>query len=631
MKKENTSISEIEKRLLVSLRTTLSQLYPSGKVEGKEFKIGNVEGDAGGSLSINLSTGLWADFAAGPKGRILKFFAYRNGNDFVKGLDEVRKILKMPPAPASNKYKRPPKDWLEDVDYDSPPIKYLMKSRGIPRAILSACKVRTKDNAYIFIGHDEENKLCYAQYTERTKDGDKKVSFSKKSKLPLWGMHTMRSLNIDGSVIITEGVIDAMTFRAAGMFAVSIPSGINNTDWIEHSFNWLSQFETIYLCLDYDEAGQAHIAEIAGRLGIYRCKKVILPAKDANEVMLSNPDNWTQLLKDALKESNDFSPEKRVRPNDIKDRVLQAIQEGPIKDQGDLLLGWYFEPSPLVKNPLNFRIRPHEYTVWSGYAGGGKSTMLFQLVAYSIFVLGQKVALASLEEPVEKVIITILTQTLGVFPDAESKLFDKAYKILNEHLIVFNELGLSPLDEILEFFEFAVKKDGVKHCILDSIMCTDIDVDGDKAEVNAKIKQIIQSLNNTKAHYHIVAHCTKGDDEDFGSIPKMRDIKGIQEITARAHNVIIVWRNKIKEASLEKSVHDRAHDSDFKIAEVQRKQREQFDAIIKISKNRNGKSLGQIRVWFDQNSNRYRPCYDTAGDIPYFSVTEPSGKNNDPY
>jgi twinkle protein len=619
MKKEKTSISEIEKRLLVSLGTILPQLYPNGRVEGKEFSIGNVEGDAGGSLKINLNTGLWADFAAGPKGRILKFFAYRNGNDFVKGLDEVRKILRLPPVPASNKYKRPPKDWLEDVDYDSKPIKYLTKERGIPRAILSACKVRTKGDEYIFLGHDEDNKLCYAQYTKRVGD-DKEVRFSKKSKLPLWGMHTMRTLNTDGHVIITEGVIDAMTFRSAGMYAVSIPSGINNTDWIEHSWNWLSQFETIYLCLDYDEAGQDAILEIAGRLGIYRCKKVILPFKDANEVMLKNPDSWTQLLKDAITESADFTPEKRVKPMDIRDRVIQAIQEGPIQDQGDLLLGWYFEPSQLVKKPLNFRVRPHEYTVWSGYAGGGKSTFLFQFVAYSIFVLGQKVALASLEVPVEEVIITILTQAIGIFPDYDSKIFEKAYKILDDHLIVFNELGLSPLDEVLEFFEFAVKKDGVKHCILDSIMCTDIDVDGAKELVNEKMKQIIQSLNNTKAHYHIVAHCTKGDDEDFGTIPKMKDIKGIQEITARAHNVIIVWRNKIKEASLEKTIHQRGQDSDFKIAEMQQKQRDQFDAILKVVKNRKGKKLGQVRMWFDQDTNRYRPCPEVTGDIPYFGA-----------
>lgn len=622
MKKQSTSISEIEKRLLAVLKTTLSSIYPHGKVEGREFHLGDVDGNPGKSLSINLTTGLWGEFSGGPQGRILKFFAYRNGNDFVKGLDEVRRILKMPPVPASNKYKRPVKDWLEDVDYKSGPMRYLINERGISRSILSACKVRANDSEYIFIGHDEDNKLCYAQYTKRTPDGEKHVRFSKKSKLPLWGMHTMRSLSIDGTVIITEGVIDAMTFRSAGMFAVSIPSGINNTDWIEHSWNWLSQFETIYLCLDYDEAGQKEIDAVAGRLGIHRCKKMILPAKDANQVMLTNKENWAQLLKDAYREALDFSPEKRVRAGDIKDRVMQAIAEGPIKDTGDLLLGWHFEASKLVRRPLNFRVRPHEYTVWSGYAGGGKSTFLFQLAAYNIFCLGQKVALASLEEPVEKVITTILTQALGGFPNIDDSTFEKAYKIIDENLIVFNELGLSSLDEILEFFEFAVKKDGVQHCILDSIMCTDIDVDGDKAEVNDKVKQIIQSLNSTRAHYHIVAHCTKGDDEDFQTMPKMRDIKGIQEITARAHNVIIVWRNKVKEASLEKSIHDRAHDSDFKIAEVERKQRDQFDAILKIVKNRNGKKTGQIRLWFNPDCDRYRPFPEESGDVAYFPFTE---------
>jgi putative DNA primase/helicase len=41
----------------------LPEWFPAGRKVGREFKIGNLQGDAGDSLSVNLDTGLWADFA----------------------------------------------------------------------------------------------------------------------------------------------------------------------------------------------------------------------------------------------------------------------------------------------------------------------------------------------------------------------------------------------------------------------------------------------------------------------------------------------------------------------------------------------------------------------------------------
>jgi twinkle protein len=619
MKPKDTTLDDIEKKLLGSLRETLTALYPKGRVEGSELVLGDISGESGKSLKINLKTGLWADFSRGQSGRILKLFAYRNGGDFKKGMDEVRQLLKLPPVPASNKFKRPKKDWEDDTDFALKPMRYLMRERKIPRDVLVESGVKATATDYIFTGYDEDRKLCYAQYISRASDGDKKVRFSpgnNQARLCLWGMHSMRDLSTDGSVVITEGVIDALTFRAADIYAVSIPSGVSNTDWIDHSWNWLNQFTTIYLCLDYDEAGQAKIAEIAGRLGIYRCKRVIIVDKDANQCLLNHPDNWSQLLKKALHDAKDFSPGKRVTARDIRSAVDLAISEGPIAEQGELLLGWHFKPTEFNKNPLNFRFRPSEQTIWGGYAGGGKTTLLLQHLAYCMFVLGEKVAIASLEEPVEKVVITIITQALGYFPDPSSKEYAQAFDVINDRLIIFNELGIASLDEVLEFFEYASKKDGVRHCVLDSLMCTDIDIDGDKAAVNQMCKKVIQSTNRVGAHYHIVAHCVKADDESWDTLPTMSSIKGVQEITARAHNVIIVWRNKVKENSIEGL---RAKGS---VTEMQRKQIEQPDTVIKVCKNRNGKKLGQIKAWFNMDNSRFRADFDESFDRAYVETED---------
>lgn len=616
---KDASLEDIEKKLLADLRKTLTTLYSSGKIEGSEFCLGNVDGARGDSLKINLKTGLWAEFAGGHGGRLLKFFAYRHGGDFKKGMDEVRSILKLPPVPASNKFKRPKKEWLDDTDFDSKPIKYLLRDRKIPRSVLLESKVYCTDTEYVFTGYDEDNKLCYAQFISRTKDGDKKIRFTpgnKQAKLCLWGMNSMRDLSIDGSVIITEGVIDAMTFRAADMFAVSIPSGTLNTEWIEHSWNWLQQFHTIYLCLDYDEVGQEKINSIAGRLGIYRCKRVIIPDKDANQCLLNNPTNWTQLLKKYLSEATDFAPPRRVTARDLRSAVDSAMLEGPMDQQGQLFLGWEFHPTETNKKPLNIRLRPSEQSIWTGYPGSGKTTMLLQHICFSIFALGEKVAIASLEEPATKVIIKLITQALGFFPEPDSKAYNAAFDILADRLIIFNELGMAPLDDVLEFFEFASKKDGVKHCVLDSLMCTDLDVEGDRKEVNLMLKKIIQLTTRVGSHIHIVAHCVKGDDESWDGLPKLKDVKGMQEITARAHNVFIVWRNKVKENSIEGS---RSKNQE---SEVERKEIEQADTILKVAKNRNGKKLGQIKCWYDMDSDRYRPVPRASDDRPYIEVED---------
>jgi twinkle protein len=279
--------------------------------------------------------------------------------------------------------------------------------------------------------------------------------------------------------------------------------------------------------------------------------------------------------------------------------------------RGELLLGWKFPDRP-SKPGLNFRFRPKEQTIWTGYAGGGKSTILLQHAAYSMFCLGQSVAIASLEEPREKVVTTMLTQALGYFPDADSKVFDEVYSVIEKRLFIYNQLGTTDIDEALEFFEYSSRKDGVAHCILDSIMRTNIDIDGDKSKVNEMILKIIQSTNRVGAHYHIVAHSTKGDDEDYAEIPGMYSVKGIQELVGNAHNVIAVWRNKPKENSIEGSI------AKGQIDEAERKRREKGDTIIKICKNRNGSQYGQIEAWFNPHCSRWRPEYDERCDAPYF-------------
>lgn len=87
-----TDGKEIKARLLGNLQSILLQWFPSGRVDGHEFKIGNAHGDKGDSLHVELQgakAGLWQDFAAGHGGDIFDLWAAREGLDTKKDFKTV--------------------------------------------------------------------------------------------------------------------------------------------------------------------------------------------------------------------------------------------------------------------------------------------------------------------------------------------------------------------------------------------------------------------------------------------------------------------------------------------------------------------------------------------------------------
>ena len=64
----NIDFDHINQAALGSLESLLVEWFPAGKRNGNEFQIGDINGSPGSSLSINLRSGVWCDFAGGDKG-----------------------------------------------------------------------------------------------------------------------------------------------------------------------------------------------------------------------------------------------------------------------------------------------------------------------------------------------------------------------------------------------------------------------------------------------------------------------------------------------------------------------------------------------------------------------------------
>lgn len=94
---------EIRARLLDQLESVLLYLFPRGKRCGSQFYIGNLQGEPGDSLVVELEgpkRGVWIDFATGESGDVLALWASTRGYhlpaDFIELLEDAGDWLMVP-------------------------------------------------------------------------------------------------------------------------------------------------------------------------------------------------------------------------------------------------------------------------------------------------------------------------------------------------------------------------------------------------------------------------------------------------------------------------------------------------------------------------------------------------------
>lgn len=101
--RKNASLVEKEQlkaQLLLNIRSCLSYLLPRGIFRGDKFYVGNVQGDKGKSLVVELSgseAGLWHDFATKEGGDIIDLWAevHRKSTrtEFTEVMDSIAEWL----------------------------------------------------------------------------------------------------------------------------------------------------------------------------------------------------------------------------------------------------------------------------------------------------------------------------------------------------------------------------------------------------------------------------------------------------------------------------------------------------------------------------------------------------------
>lgn len=223
--------------------------------------------------------------------------------------------------------------------------------------------------------------------------------------------------------------------------------------------------------------------------------------------------------------------------------------------------------------------RPAEVSLWAGVNGHGKSMFLSQ-VTLDLITQGQRVMVASFEMPPARQMIRMSRQACAV--DVPPKYYlERFHQWTDDKLWIYDHIGAVDWRKLLAVMRFTVKKYGIQHFVIDSLMkCVkgEDDYNGQKDFVN-ELCSFVQANN---VHVHLVHHVRKGETEH--KIPGKFDIRGASSITDQVDNVFIVWRNKMDE---------------------NKRRPEDPDCVLACEKQRNGEKEEKYAFFFDSLSQQY--------------------------
>lgn len=587
-----TDITTIKRALADRAQSVAEMLLPGGRKEGAEWRAGSVAGEKGQSLGVHLvgpKAGIWQDFQSGEGGDLLDLWVAAKGGTLADAIEAAKGYLGIidpqPYREPKKTYQRPPRP--ECRRPEAKVKDYLIEHRNIPGWVLDEYKIGERGDDIVFPFLLPGGELAMAKVRPAV-DGGKPKPTAANCEPILFGWQAVPDNARE--IIITEGEIDALSWRAYGFFAMSVPFGGGKgakQSWIENDFDRLARFEKIYISTDMDGPGDEAAAEIVARLGRHRCYRVTLSEKDANECLMTGVGEFA--MKEAIANAAPLDPEGLKQPHEYADKVIHLFWPAGEERQG------YTLPYSKIGERLQFR--PAEMTLWSGAAGSGKSQILSDCIPHWI-KQGARICLASLEMKGEQTLRRMAKQTGGV-DRPTAQYINVILDYLDQGLLLYERVGKAGVEPLLEVFSYARAKYGCDQFIIDSLMRLGIPQD----DYNGQEKAVFQLVDWTIAnsvHLHLVAHARKG--EKGQGAPETEDIKGAMEIGANAFNILTVWRNRRHEELLQ------AAKTEAERAELIEKP----GVILNVAKQRNGDFEGKAGLWFDQETYRYHSSFDRS-------------------
>jgi len=503
------------------------------------------------SRALQEATGKWIpiphESASGHVKVVCPFCMDRRGNPKDRSLSirvdngvyhchhcEAKGILSK--SKSEKQYVIPKREFTESND----DLIQFLETRGLPASIADMREVgyflSAKKGAFITFNYYENNRHINTKYRGL---GEKIFMLEPGAKLGLYLGDYLKLA--DKYAIITEGELDALSWRAAGyQFVVSVPNGAsNNTSYMDDYLPIFDKIETIYLATDGDDKGVELAHALADRVGREKCRLVRFPSgvKDTNDILQKyDLELGIKLIKECFESAVPF-PLDGIET--VQDNMEEAYQ---------YLIHGYPETLPCGVPGLDdlFTLYFSEVTIITGAPGSGKSNLVDAMSVELSKRYGLRCGFLSAEKS-SSLHITGLVRKYQRKDSVSSSEALSALEHLNDHFYYISTFGMMSVDDVLHKGEQLVRSRGIRVFVIDNLSClknsSSSSISDAASEQMTKIKGFAKRY---RAAVFLVAHPRKlqRNADGFYDAPDGYDILGSSHYYNLADNIIAVTREE---------------------------------------------------------------------------------------
>jgi twinkle protein len=248
-------------------------------------------------------------------------------------------------------------------------------------------------------------------------------------------------------------------------------------------------------------------------------------------------------------------------------------------------------------------LRPSEISIWAGYPGHGKSTLVNHMGMY-LLAQGAEVFHISLEMDRALLGQQLLRQLAGS-DNPDPRWIESARLWLRGRSwqVAYGNGEPVKVAEILDEVEGFLMGDTGRHVIIDNLSWLDLpEKDGAAEAVRSLLVAVKALAEKYSGHIHLVCHLRKGESDRKRA--SMMDVVGSRYYTLMAHNVYLVRRNRDKDDFRDMTPMDLA-ELEGRRAERAQEALQEPDAFLSVEKNRVGGATPHFGLWFDPASQQF--------------------------
>lgn len=357
---------------------------------------------------------------------------------------------------------------------------------------------------------------------------------------------------------ITEAETDAMALEQYGIGpCVGLTSGAQSgAKLIERNRERFADFSEIFIVLDNDEEGEKASPDIAGVLGSYRCRRVYLPLKDANECLI---DGVSKEVIEKLIDESQFYSKQLIRHISEFEHIVETMFD--VHNSSGVSTGWAEHDDHIVE------LGNGHITLVTGDTGSGKTTFTSRLALNVVEQEHKSTLICSPEltqrEGVKKLISMVGGKSARNMSKDER--IESFLKLADMPLYFLDHYGRIPFAELSDVIEYGVRQFGLWLIVLDHLHFFIGESSGgmyrdERVEIENALYQMLELARQFNIHLVLVVHPKnlRRDNRSGNEIPPdLGDLKGSSEIKKIINQAARVHRprtDKREQVGLPKAV-----------------------------------------------------------------------------